>query len=963
MVNLRNYGAKLNWMMAASMLFASATFAQQVTGTLRGIVTDATGAVIRGSSVSVKGASGERSTVTGLEGSYVISGLIPGAYTIEVQSAGFARFSALVTVQNGRAVSFPVQLRVSGGLQEITVEGEAEGISVDPESNASSQVFRGSDLDALPDDAGDLQDILQAIVGPGVGSNGAQISVDGFANGRLPPKNTISEIRVNRNPYSAENDWPFGRIDIITKAGTDKLHGAFGFYDSDAMFNSRNPFAANKADYSNRMFNGNISGAFNPRTSFFLTFNRNTLNTGALIHAVGLDPASLTPVAINMSVLAPRRDFDVGPRMDFTLSPKHTFTSRYQYGKSVIDRNGIGQYNLESRAYPSDRIKHELRLSETSALNAKSVSETKFGYFHESKNQYGDNAVPALVVYHSFNGGGSQTGRTAHIDEHFELQNSTSISRNTHTFRFGGRIRHDRVYDRSSANFGGTFTFLGISNAPVLGADDRVLTNADGQRTTTAITSLEQYRRTLLFQRLGYSTEQIRTLGGGASQFSIAAGNPLAEIRQTDIGLFIEDDWRVRPNFTASFGFRYEAQTNIHDLGNIGPRLGLAWSPGAETGKSSKTVIRTGVGAFYYRVPSTLPLQELRFNGLTQQQFVVTSPDFFPDVPALALLATEPQTVAIHKIDPNLKASFLFQSSIGLEQQLARNTTVSATYYRLQNTHMIRSVNINTPLPGTYDPARSLNGVRPYGNGIGNLILDSSDGAMRQNMVLATISTRPNAQITVNAYYMFLSVITNVDDFGQIASNAYDFKQDYGRPSWDRRHSFNVSGTVILPRKVQFSPFIIISSGQPYDLITGVDLNGDTVANDRPAFATDLSRPSVVLTRFGALDTKPSPGQRIVPRNYLTGNGMWNFNMRVGRTFAFGKMTKPARPASGPQRAAERHYSVDLNVEINNVFNHLNPGGYVGNLSSPLFGQPTSIYLFRETSNNRRIQFGMQFTF
>src|SRR5262249_46340306 len=144
----------------------------------------------------------------------------------------------------------------------------------------------------------------------------------------------------------------------------------------------------------------------------------------------------------------------------------------------------------------------------------------------------------------------------------------------------------------------------------------------------------------------------------------------------------------------------------------------------------------------------------------------------------------------------------------------------------------------------------------------------------------------------------------------------------------------------------------VTASGAPYNLIVGSDLNGDSIANDRPAFATDLSRPSVVFTRFGAFDTNPMPGQTIVPRHYLTREPMLNLNMRIGRDIKFAKVSEK-----------EHRYTANVNFSVNNVFNHLNKGGWVGNLASPLFGQSTSINLFRETSNNRRVQFGTTFNF
>ena len=199
-------------------------------------------------------------------------------------------------------------------------------------------------------------------------------------------------------------------------------------------------------------------------------------------------------------------------------------------------------------------------------------------------------------------------------------------------------------------------------------------------------------------------------------------------------------------------------------------------------------------------------------------------------------------------------------------------------------------------------------------------------------------------------------------------SDPYNFRLDYGRAGFARRYNANVFGSINAPLKIQISPMLVMSAGAPYDLTSGHDLNGDTIANDRPAFATDLARPSVIKTRFGAFDTNPLPGQTIVPRNYLIADRMWNINTRVSRTFQFGKpkAAAPGPPGGRPGGGGgseERRYSINFNVFANNVLNHLNRGGFIGNLSSPLFGQSTSINLFRETSNNRRIQFGTQFNF
>src|SRR5262249_30486633 len=208
----------------------------------------------------------------------------------------------------------------------------------------------------------------------------------------------------------------------------------------------------------------------------------------------------------------------------------------------------------------------------------------------------------------AFSYGGDQVGRGYDLSQRYEFQNNTSLGRGRHTYRFGMRVRHTSDSAYSPSNFGGTFTFFGVGGAPVLDANNQPIA---GQ--TTDIGSLEQYRRTLLFQGMGYAPSLIRSLGGGASQFSIARGNPLAEISPTDAGIYAQDDWRIRPNLTLSYGLRYEVQTNIGDHHDFAPRVGVAWAPGAKQGKPQKTVIRIGVGFYYDRVGQNIALQQLRF--------------------------------------------------------------------------------------------------------------------------------------------------------------------------------------------------------------------------------------------------------------------------------------------------------------------------------------------------------------
>jgi hypothetical protein len=410
-------------------------------------------------------------------------------------------------------------------------------------------------------------------------------------------------------------------------------------------------------------------------------------------------------------------------------------------------------------------------------------------------------------------------------------------------------------------------------------------------------------------------------------------------------------------------------QTNISDHMDLGPRVAVAWSPGASrTGSSPpKTVIRAGMGMFYNRFSPNLILQQERFNGgslsNSEQQFVVTNPDFFPAVPPLTALLAQEQPPVTYKVQANTRSIALRQTALTIERELPFKTTLSMTAVNMLATHLVTIVNVNTPLPGTYTPGAPDSGVRPLGNAAGNPFVYEAQGFIKENVGWVQVTNKISSRVSLTAYYTLMFANGDVDSLTS-PSNPFNIMQDYGRSSFDRRHYFSLQGTVKAPWGLQFNPLFIAASGSPYDLTIGSDLNGDTVANDRPAFATDLSRPSVVITRFGAFDTNPMPGQTLVPRNYLTANGLWNLNMRLGRTFNFGKpKAAAALSANAPKGTTERRYKLNFNIDVNNVFNHLNPGGYVGNLSSPLFGQSTSLYLFTNTSNNRKVTFGTQFTF
>ncbi|MFS8085647.1 MAG: carboxypeptidase regulatory-like domain-containing protein, partial [Acidobacteriota bacterium] len=568
---------KLLTCFAAAVLvaaFATAGLAQG-RASLRGLITDEIGAAIVGATVTLTDAAGaQKTTTSNADGNYSFTALTPGKYTIHAIAAGFAASEDVqVDVTTARRDPLNISLKIASIETQVKVEANTP-LSTDTANNANQQVITGKDLEALPDDPDELAAALQALAGPSIGPNGGQIFIDGFSGANMPPKESIREIRINQNPFSAENDQPSARIEILTKPGTDKFRGGLSFNFSDESFNSRNPFAVSsskRSPFQIRQFGGNLSGpVIKNKASFFFEINRNETDDNELVRATILDP-TLNITQVGLGFLQPRRNTSFSPRIDYAINSRNTLTARYNYNRNETKNNGVGGFSLPERGYDFAFTNQNVQLTETAVLNATTINETRFQFSHGRSEALGNSSIPVLNVSGAFISGGSQVGHAINESNRWELNNFTQMARGMHSIKFGGRIRGVEINDVSPNNFGGQWVFTG-GFGPALDAGNNPIAG-----TSIPLSSIERYRRTLLFQGLGKTAAEIRSLGGGASQFSINTGNPQAKVSQMDMGVYWQDDWRVRPNFTLSYGLRYETQTNAHSRLDFAPRVGFAF--------------------------------------------------------------------------------------------------------------------------------------------------------------------------------------------------------------------------------------------------------------------------------------------------------------------------------------------------------------------------------------------------
>src|ERR1019366_7382075 len=358
---------------------------------------------------------------------------------------------------------------------------------------------------------------------------------------------------------------------------------------------------------------GNVGGPIDKKTSFFFQVQRRNIDEIAVVNPPDL--------GVNEGVPNPRNRTNISPRIDYQISTNNTLTARYQFYRDTQENAGVGASVLPEAGYNTTSTEHTVQISDTQILGTKAVNETRFQYLRHNSGQTPFSTAIGINVLGSFTGGGSSSGTQTDHQDHYELQNYTSVSLGKQFLKFGGRLRAIHEVDVSSAGFNGTYTFASFGDYNS-GTPSQYSINA--------------------------------TPGGGAGSVPVT---------MVDAGLYVQDDWKVRPNLTLSGGLRFETQNAIHDHADWAPRLGFAWGIGGGGKSAPKTVLRGGFGLFYNRVTQDMVLNAGRLNGVTQQQYVVeptpSSPVPYPTPPPVDTLS--PTTQTIYQINPILRAPYIIQ--------------------------------------------------------------------------------------------------------------------------------------------------------------------------------------------------------------------------------------------------------------------------------------------------------------
>lgn len=906
---------------------------QNVTSaTLSGRVEDVRGAVVSGANVTATNLDTNQhmSTTSDYEGRYRFPYLRTGEYDVTIDAQGFSTITRKLTLSVGQSLDLPIKLEVAGVSAQVNVGGTDVPL-VETVRTQITETIRPREIHELPLNGRNYLDL--ALLIPGVsptntGSNqrfaetsavpGQGISIAGQRNlynsfivdgvsanddaadltGTYYSEEVIDQFQVVTSGGIAE----FGRasggvVNILTRSGTNDWRGSLYGFGRNQRFDARNPLAPTKDLLAQAQYGGTIGGPLKrDRTFFFTNFEQTRRNYSAVLT---ISPAAV--VSINnrlqaVNYLGPLINTGVVPasfdttnfftRLDHKINERHQLSARYSlYHINAVNSRTVGGLNAVSRGSGINDTDQTVQVNNVTTISNRTLNEARFQFTNSRLDApINDTTGPAVGISGVANFGAATFSPLARDINLFEAVDSISTQRGAHSLKGGAGFLYNRVNIVFPGAVQGVFAFNSLNN----------------------------------FLNGIYSTYQ--QAFGVPSQFQ---SNP-------NLGLFVQDEWRVRPDLTLNAGFRYDLQFLPDpiqtDTNNFAPRLGIVYAPG-----NRKTVVRASYGLYYDRIPLRATSNALQRDG-TKYLLALLSPTqqgapVFPNV-----LAVQPSTLTtkpnITRIDPNIEASYSQQANLQIERELPGNAVVSVGYLHLRGLHLILSRNVNVPTVPASAGIPNLGRPDPNWGNIGRF--ESSGDSYYDGMVVS-YNQRASRWASLRVSYTLSKTIDDAGNFFfSSVQNAFNVRDDRGLSDNDQRHRLVVSGSLETPqqdnakglqrllRGFQFGYIFTYGSRLPFNVLLGSDRNLDTNNNDRP---------------LG------------VGRNTGRGFDFSSLDLRVRRRF----------------RINER---VDLQVlaEGFNILNRANfgvPNNTFGSGMNPLptFGQPTAAF------DPRQFQFGMRVSF
>lgn len=859
-----------------------------------GRVLDPQGAAVPGAVISARQTATNVTveTTTDAEGRFRFSYLRVGPYELRTRLQGFREDARALTLSAGSAFDLTLRLEVASVDSAVTVVGDLQALEA-----ARSQIagtIPQVEVQNLPMNGRNFLDL--ALLVPGVSptnTNSTQLFAE--TSGVVGQGISIASQRNFSNSFivdglSANDDAaglsgiPFGvdaieqfqvvtsggqaelgralggYVNVVTRSGTNNLHGTgYGFFRDDT-FNGKNALTGTKLPMDQQQFGGSVGGPLaRNRTFYFANVEKKQLDQTGVVTITPANVSAINARLDQVGYQGQRVATGVYPnpvysltglgKIDHQFSGADQLSVRYAYyDVSSSNARGVGQLSAPSGSTGVDNRDQSVAISNVLTLSPNTVNETRVQMVHGDLEAYSTDLVgPQVTITGVATFGTFGSSPTRRQNTMFQAVNNLSHRAGAHALRAGVDFLYNDDTITFLRSFRGAYTFSSLANF----------------------------------------------LTGNYAGYAQTFGNPVVNQKNPNVGMYVQDEWRAGSRLTVNAGLRYDLQfmeTITTDTNNVSPRLGFAWTPT----DSQNTVVRGGVGVFFDRVPlratanalfaagNTLELANLRQPQVTGILPAQTGAPVFPNILSDRLASTT--LVAIQTMDRNLQNAYSKQANLEVERALGGSRVITVGYQYFKGENLLMSINQNVP---TCVAAGTNNGCRPISTYANN---NDYRGAGESNYhgLHVTFLQRPSTWSSIRATYTLSKSMNNLGEaFFSAPVDPTDLMKDWGRSDNDQRHRLVISGSVNSPTTpattlwehlshgFQASTMLQYYSALPFNIVTGVNSLQGTAG--RP-FADG----SVATANF---DVRTA---RMIPRNAGVGNDFFTMSLRVSRAFQLG---------------------------------------------------------------------------
>jgi hypothetical protein len=934
--------------------FAQVGYAQETVNlaSISGRVTDPQGAVVPGAQVMARHTDTNvlAETTTGNDGRFRFPYLRVGSYELRVHLDGFTDIVLTITATVGSAFDVPVTLAIGGLDTAITVTGQTQFLEaarsqiagtipqlevrtlpmngrnfldlallvpgVSPTNVGSTQLF--AETSAVPGQGISIasqRNLSNSFVVDGLSANDDAAGLSGIPYG----VDAVEQFQVITSGGQAELGRALGGyVSVVTKSGTNVLHGTmYDFYRDDKL-NAPNALSKTTLPMSQQQYGGSVGGPLRrDRTFYFSNIERKQLDQTGLVTVL---PQNVTAINNRLSTAGypgssistgvypnPVHSTTVLGKVDHQISGSDQLMVRYSmYDITSTNARGAGALNAFTASAALDNLDQAVAFGNTWTISSKTVNETRAQFASGDLQAPATDPIgPAVSIAGVASFGTASGSPTRRENKTYQFVDNISHQAGAHALRAG----LDFLYN------------------------DTTITYPRSLRGSYSFSSLQNF------------------LIGNYSGFTQTFGDPVVSQTNPNIGMYTQDEWRVKPNVTLNMGLRYDLQfleTINTDRNNVSPRVGVVW------GVKPNLLVRGSGGLFFDRVPLRAVANAILSAGNTTDVANLHQPSVsgliptqdgapaFPNILPARLLTTT--LVDFATMNPNLQSAYSKQAAIEVERSLGFGRTISVGYQYVGGENLLMSVNQNVP---TCVAAGTNNGCRPNtayrNNSQYSSVAESNYHGLHVSMV-----QRPSSWASLRVTYTLSKSMNDVGEaFFSSPIDPTNIRRDWARSDDDQRHRLVLNGTArtsmapaksareLITHGFQVSSMLQYYSALPFNITSGVtSLQG---TNGRP-----LANGAISTANFDVRTVE------FISRNAGAGSNFFSLNLRVSRAF-------PVAPGVKAEALVE---GFNITNRVNNLMRNATFGtGSYPNNPLPTFNQITAV------ADPRSFQLGARLTF